>query len=637
MRSLLATVTSLGLFFGWATPATPAFPVKPSPDNRHLLDQNGDPFPFRGRTAWFITSLSAPDWHTFVDDTVARGFTAIEFHVLNHDPRGNNPPFGGNGELPFLLRLDGGSWAGSLSYGTISDEAPDFTTPNTSYWAQVDDIVSYCESKGVLVLLFPAYVGYAGGEQGWMQEMVANGSTKIQTYGAWIADRYKNQKNLVWMLGGDMGTAPRTFSVSQSAVEAALIAGLQSVVGQQSTNCSAEWESESIATDQSPFGSSMTLNGVYSWTGDVNALGRRAYAQSPALPAFLLEAPFDQEGADGNGTNPSSTQPVRRFAWWGWLSTIGGYVAGNGYVWQFNTNSTAVDWRNHLDTQATRDLTRLNNFMTGLDWSKLVPSGLGGMRTLITSGGSTESQSDYVAAAATTNGTLLVAYIPPDHSGAILVDLGAMSGTTRARWFDPTSASYTDIAAGLTNSGAYKFTPPATNSAGDADWVLVLDAAASSPSPVIQLTAAPQSLTNIAQSGFKLLLSSDVPGTYTIEATTNFINWEPISTTVYSNGSMLVTDPGLPPPPVAFYRAVAVGGSPQISLAATTQPPELIAANGFHFLISSDRPGEFRVERSTNALQWEQIGSLSYTNGPVDFIDAPVRVLPFRFYRARLN
>jgi len=46
----------------------------------------------------------------FVDDTVARGYNAI-----NHDPRGNNSPFNGNGDIPFLKRLNGTSWNGALS------------------------------------------------------------------------------------------------------------------------------------------------------------------------------------------------------------------------------------------------------------------------------------------------------------------------------------------------------------------------------------------------------------------------------------------------------------------------------------------------------------------------------------------
>jgi len=73
----------------------------------------------------------------------------------------------------------------------------------------------------------------------------------------------------------------------------------------------------------------MTLNGTYTWTPSnvtVAALGRRAYSRRPVLPAFLLEEPYDEEGPDGRNFNPSSIQPVRRFQWWGWLSTIGGYI-----------------------------------------------------------------------------------------------------------------------------------------------------------------------------------------------------------------------------------------------------------------------------------------------------------------------
>ena len=408
-----------------------AFPVHYSVNERYLVDQNGVPFPIMGRTAWFITSVSVTDYHTFIDDTAARGYNAIELHVVNHDPRGNNPPFNGNGDRPFLNRLDGATWDGSLAYGNINNEAPDFSTPNEAYWSFVDGFLSYCETKGILVFLFPAYAGFAGGNQGWMQEMVANGSAKMQSYGAWIATRYQNQKNLVWMMGGDMGS----FNTEQNMVESALLTGLQSVTGQQSIYFSAEWSSGMIATDQAAFGGAMTLNGAYSFTGDVNNLGRRAYAYTPVEPAFLLEEPYDEEGPDGNGVNPNATQPVRRFQWWGWLSTTGGYISGNGYVWPFR----APAWHDHLDTQGSRDMTRLNAFMGSIAWYKLVPSGLNGMRTLITAGGSSVSSSDYVAAAATFDGTLLVAYIPPAHSGSITVDMTAMSGPARARWFDPTS------------------------------------------------------------------------------------------------------------------------------------------------------------------------------------------------------
>jgi hypothetical protein len=323
------------------------------------------------------------------------------------------------------------------------------------------------------VFLFPAYVGYLGGTQGgqgWMQEMVANGPTKMQAFGAWIATRYKNQKNLVWMMGGDMGTV-NAFNTAQTNVENGLLTGLKSVAGQQSTLFSAEWDSESIGTDQGTFGTFMTLNGSYSWTGDVSNQSRRAYGHRPVEPAYLLEEPYDEEGPDGDRVNPSAIQPVRRFQWWGWLSTIGGYISGNGYVWAFRDPT----WRPHLDTQGSRDMARLNAFIGSIPWYNLVPSGLGGMRALITRGGSSVGAGDYVAAAAAPDGTLVVAYVPPAHSGPITVDMGAMSGPAHARWFDPTSGAYTDIGTGLPNTGSHSFVIPGNNRAAAADWVLVLD------------------------------------------------------------------------------------------------------------------------------------------------------------------
>lgn len=441
-----------------------AFPVRHSANHRFLVDRFGRPFPILGRTAWFVTSLSVADYRTFVDDTAARGFTAIEFHVISHDPRGNHPPFNGNDDAPFLNTLDGGAWSGSLA-GDAGGLAPDFTTPNPAYWSFVDAMLSYCESKGLLVLIFPAYVGYAGGEQGWMAEMEANGPERMYTYGAWIANRYKSRANIVWMAGGDLGV----YGTERAAAEGALLDGLKSVAG-QSVQFSAEWDSDMIATDQESFGHHMTLNSVYSWGGLVSSLGRRAYAHTRILPAFLLEEPYDEEGPDGNGYNPNATQPVRRFSWWGWLSTIGGHVSGNGYVWTFTPG-----WQSHLETQGAQDMTVLNTFIRSISWNELVPSGLAGMRTLITEGGGTDGGADEVTAAANPRGTLLVAYVPPDHTGSIVVDMEALRSSVRARWFDPTSAAWVPAGSSLAPTGQREFTPPGLNGAGENDWVLVLD------------------------------------------------------------------------------------------------------------------------------------------------------------------
>ncbi len=428
-------------------------------DARTLVDAKGIPFILRGRTAWYVLSQQVAEYKTFLDDTADKRFNSVEVKVITHDVNGNHPPFAGNGSIPFLKCVDGTDWD-----GTFTGAAPDYTAPNEAYWSFVDGFLDACEQRGIVALLFPSYVGYDGGKQGWMQEMVANGDERMSRYGAWIAQRYKDRSNIIWMLGGDYSD----FNSAERKVERSLIRGLKSVQEQQSVFYSAEWQSNTIGTDHSDFGKEVNFNGVYSWENSIAALSRRAYRHSPTIPAFLLEEPYDEEGPDGNGYNPNATQPVRRFIYWGWLNTIGGYMAGNGYVWRFRAG-----WKDHLNSPATLDLAHLNSLMLSIDCPRLIPSGLGRMKTLVTAGGGSPDSMDYVAAAATAEGDLLVAYASPQHARSFDIDLTVMKGECRARWWDPTSGQHHPI--GRFRNALQTFTPPAKNSRGDTDWVLHVD------------------------------------------------------------------------------------------------------------------------------------------------------------------
>ncbi|HEY4449544.1 MAG TPA: DUF4038 domain-containing protein, partial [Steroidobacteraceae bacterium] len=230
------------------------------------------------------------------------------------------------------------------------------------------------------------------------------------------------------------------------------------------------------------FGSNCTLNGAYSFGGNVNTQAQRGYGARPVLPTYLLEEPYDEEGPDGVNFNPTfATQPVRRFQWWGWLSGIGGYISGNGFVWPFNAGGVSPPlWQKHLNTQGAQDMARLNAFIVSIPWWKLVPSGLSGTKTLITGGQAALSDASYVAAAAIPDGTLVIAYVPPAHSGTITVDMTALHAPARARWFNPTTAIFTDIGTALPNTGTRVFTPPGNNQPPGpmtfTDWALVIDA-----------------------------------------------------------------------------------------------------------------------------------------------------------------
>lgn len=439
------------------------FPVRISSDNRYLVDHQSTPFPILGRTAWCIISQPLTGQHQFIDHTVSFGYNSIEVSAICHWKMGNHAPFNGQGDLPFLKKLDGSLWKDSLDY-RAGIHAPDFTTPNNVYWKLLDNFIAYCDRKGILVFLFPAYTGYHNSDQGWIEEMVANGPQKVKAYGAWFATRYKKSKNIVWMLLGDDGN----FSPEKKEAEAALISGLKSVKGQQSIYYTAESFSGQNSADNIEFGKEMSLNAVYNWERDIPAQARLAYARNPVMPSFLLEEPYDEEGPDGNNYNPHAIQPVRRFQWWAWLSSVGGYMAGNGYIWPF------IDpvWQQHLNSPGAQDMKRLNAFIRSVEWWKLVPSDLNGMDKLIIAGGGTDTAADYIAAACTRDRDVLIAYVPPEHQGPFTLDLSALKSSCKASWFDPSSGKYIPVSGELTRNE--EFNVPGNNRSGEKDWVLVI-------------------------------------------------------------------------------------------------------------------------------------------------------------------
>lgn len=453
--------------------ATPSFPLVYSADKRYLVDASGNPWFMSARTSWNVISLSVANYQSYLADNLAKNFNGIECAIPHRDPRSTASPKAGNGAAPFLKLLSGAAWDGSFTYGS---DAPDFTTPNETFWSYVDTFLAYCESNKITVNCFPSYVGFNGTDQGWMAEMLANGATRMQAFGAFFANRYKGRGNLVYMYGGDKGTAPFNFSSAELAVEQALVTGLKSISGQKSLHSSAEWQSGSIASDQTTFGASMTLNGIYSWEGVPGGFARRAYGQTPVIPVFQDETIYDKEGPDGNNANPNATQPVRRCNYWSWLNgATTGYTAGNGYVWLFNHTGAATDYDQHLNDQGAKDCAVLNAFVKTIPWQKLVPSGLNGMATLITVGAGTIDTTNCVVAAASPGGDLMVVYASTASAASFTANMAVMthSSSVVCRWMDPTTGAFTAIGT-FTNTGTRVFTKPTGNNAGgQTDWILV--------------------------------------------------------------------------------------------------------------------------------------------------------------------
>lgn len=442
------------------------FPLATSANGRYLVNASSVPFPILARAYWGIIGLSPANYQAAIADLLAKGFNALEFRAPNASQQDNFAPLDGASNLPFTTKIGGGSYTGAFT------EDPDFTTPNEAYWVFLDTFLAYCETQGVAVLWFPKYIGFSNTE-GWRREYVANGTTKCQTYGAYVANRYKARKNIIWMLGGDTGTSSNPW-VNQSEIdcESAYITGLKSVSGQASTQYCAEWASGSFGDDETNFGSQLTINGAYSWEALTAQYANSGYQDTPTKPTILLEEPYDEEGTDGTNKNPGNAiQPTRKYVFRSVLNGANaGYCEGNGYLTHFFNDVPHGDYRNHFSTVNQVALASFNAWYKTIAWYDLIPHDV---RNIITSGRGSTDTDGYVAGASTADGALAVFYAGVSFT-SFTVDMTKMRGTTTCTWIDPTSGATSSAGGPFANTGTRTFNDPGNNAQGEGDWFLKL-------------------------------------------------------------------------------------------------------------------------------------------------------------------
>ncbi len=312
--------------------------------------------------------------------------------------------------------------------------------------------------------------------------MNANSSAQCYAYGQYVGDRYRNQKNIIWVEGGDWSLqAPTPAAIRTCGLQ--VMQGIKDGKGSGGSSAlqTAHWIRGQISTDDAGFAGQVNVNSVYALPSAMATLCRTAYSRAPVLPAYVIEGYYEGEHA-------MTREGLRQEGYWAALSCIEGYVFGNAPLWLFDTG-----WQTALDAPGSQDMQRMGAVLDSVAWQNLVPSNLGALSGTVLVPGSDIAQGGDVAAAASS--TALVAYLPSTGTTArtITVTMSVLGAFARGRWYNPASGVYSDITGGaysLANSGTHAFTTPGNNGTGTNDWVLVLDAT-TNPSPVAQFTGTP--------------------------------------------------------------------------------------------------------------------------------------------------
>lgn len=418
------------------------YPLKLSPGNRYLVDQNNKPFLWIGDAGWsLLVQTSTADAKLYIDNRAAKGFNVVMSNVLEHYYC-KNPPKNYYGQSPFT------GVAFQSSY-------------NDKYFAHIDTIINYAASKNIIMFLGPVYLGYADGSgdtEGWVHEIDAATTAQMTTYGNYVGNRYKDFPNILWFNGGD-----RNPTVTPNVVAKcnAWATGVQTYDNNHLFTAHNNSESYGINYWNNP--SWLTINNVYTRSKTIHTWYKTAYDVTPVKPFFMIEGYYEHAP-----TNPEWTPQEMRYPEYSSMLCGGmGYVFGNCPIFGFGFPVFGeTDWKPAMDRVGSVDMSNFGKFFKDRKWNLLIPDWT---HTSITAGYGTWGNVNYVPAARTSDGGSIIAYLPT--SSTITVDMTKITATNGVdcQWFNPATGIYTTIG-NFPNTGTKTFTPP---SAGD--WLLVLD------------------------------------------------------------------------------------------------------------------------------------------------------------------
>ena len=404
-------------------PAAGPYPVRIGPDHRHLVDQSDKPFLMQGDAPWsLISGLTTEEAGLYLDTRRRQGFNSIIVNLIEHKFRG---PVNRYGDGPFTT-------------------PGDFSTPNDKYFEHADLVIRMAAERGMQVLLAPIYLGYIGTDEGWIEEALANGPEKCRGWGRYVGKRYRDFDNLVWMIGGD-----RNPDKAREDVDA-IVAGIKELDTRHVFT--AHCHPENSAVDQYGKDGWLELNATYTYN-IVHRMLLADYNRQPVMPFFLQESTYE-------GEHNASAVQIRRQAYWAILCGATGQFMGNRPVWLFDPG-----WQAALNSTGAQDMTRWGELFGSRPWYGLVPDekhevvvdGLGEFRGL-----------DYLAAARTADGSMVMAYLPTART--ITVDMSKVAGKrAKGSWVNPRTGKWDSVEDSRTE-GKRQFTPPE-----EGDWVLVLE------------------------------------------------------------------------------------------------------------------------------------------------------------------
>ena len=440
-----SVLCSYGQEVRWTGPSTDLSHgcLKVSENHRFLIFEDGTPFFYLGCTAWqLFHRLTREEAVRYLENRREKGFTVIQAVALAELDGLNTPNI----------------------YGDKALINNDPLQPNEKYFEHVDFIINEAGKRGIFVGLLPTWGDKV--DRRWGAGPVIFTADNAFKYGQWIANRYKDVPNIIWINGGDRPCNGET------AVWDALGRGIKSVDknhlmtfhpwgGSSSSSCfqDAGW------LDFNMFQSGHSDKYIANY--EMISLD---YAMQPVKPCMDGESNYEDHPVNWDPRYGwFDDEDVRRAAYWALFAGAHGHTYGCHPIWQFldkgrqPVGNARHNWYEVLDLPGAWDMIHVRKLMESRPFQTGFPD-----QTLIASDAG--NQVNHIQC---TRGEGYIFVYLPANTGVSVNCNKLNAASIIAWWYNPRTGE-------AVKSGEY----PGTETrffqvpVNGIDWVLVIDDAA---------------------------------------------------------------------------------------------------------------------------------------------------------------
>ncbi len=401
-----------------------------SSNNRYLQFENGRPFFWLGDTGWLVPQhLDRSEVEYYFNKCRRAGYNMVQIQVMDAVPSYN---IYGQQSLPY-------GW-------DFSKADPEGVY---SYWDHLDYIVRKAEQNGI----------YIGMVAIWGSQVQAGNinAEQAKAYGKFLAERYKNNPNIIWIIGGDIqgNIHPEVWDALATSIKSIDNKHLMTF-HPRGRYTSAKWWSKASWMDFHTFQSGHRKYGQRMGNKDYPIPDSTeednwmyvdsTWAYKPIKPVLDDEPSYEDIPKGLHDANEARWQDydVRRYAYWSVFAGSCGHTYGHnaimqmlkpGYPTGYGSDGTVKSWYQALEDPGYNQMQYLTDLMLSFPYFERVPD-----QSIIV--GKNGVKYDRLIATRGKDYMLIYNY----NSNVMKIDLRKISGKKKLLWwFNPSDGAISFI------------------------------------------------------------------------------------------------------------------------------------------------------------------------------------------------